>query len=344
MNSRAQANIIIVVLLVLLGIAALVVVATVVMNFVKKESGDVGISHFTEPMDVEAKSMIMGGMQVQIDRSGGEAELSKLHFIFEDVNGETYESEIESDLPGILGTKTFYFSDADIGASAEIQKVSVTPFFGDLLGIRVDDDVKEEDMGLVSWWKFDGNLEDSFGENGGSCTVCPNLVSDVALFDGDDDSVSTRFDNPDSLTISLWVYPTAWTDVAGSGFPAHHVTSNDFGIGIATAEGGWITWIKDSIAGTRTHTNTDQNHNLNTWHFIALTYDKTSGEQNFYLDGLDPISASHTPGAPIDYSLSTNLLISYPTHATNGRIDNVMVFDRALSEDEVRAIYNQQNR
>ncbi|MFA6897000.1 MAG: LamG domain-containing protein [Patescibacteria group bacterium] len=84
----------------------------------------------------------------------------------------------------------------------------------------------------------------------------------------------------------------------------------------------------------------------NKWYYIALTYDQ--GAVKFYRDGILKGSSSSVPA--IAYTKSCILELgsfsdcggtSSPWWTLDGSIDDVRIYNRALSDDEIRLLYNQ---
>ena len=362
-GEKAQAAIVIPVLLILLALASFVIIWNVVHYTTKSNTDKVGITQFTEELEVDASSSAIGGIQVEVYRPSGEAELTKLYFIFEDVNGDTYDAEVESDLPGILGTKTYDFSYGDIGTVVEIKKVSVTPFFGEVVGIRVETDVKKVDAGLVSWWKFDGDALDNVGENDGSCVSpsCPGFINDgergwVADFDGVDDSFEVLDDpslnTPDEFTWSAWVRvtKTSWPQEGATIFAKPGPWQEQwFSIArsLAVPTRGMVCTYFDHFDGNTMNSVGFAGYSSNTitfndWEMVSIIWD--GSEVKIYIDGV--YDSSHAYTGTIEPA-GNKLIIGNCNDGSDifkGQMDDVMIFNKALSGEDIGVIYNSQDR
>ncbi|WP_411911646.1 LamG domain-containing protein [Natronomonas gomsonensis] len=76
---------------------------------------------------------------------------------------------------------------------------------------------------------------------------------------------------------------------------------------------------------------------------ISGVYDATSGEMQIHVNGeLDSTSeASFTPAISSQPgAIGAELTDGSPTDSFDGVIDDVRVYDRALSQSEIRAIYD----
>ena len=81
-----------------------------------------------------------------------------------------------------------------------------------------------------------------------------------------------------------------------------------------------------------------------TWHHVAGTYNKTNGEQKLYVDGLLVNTKYHPHGntiVPLTYY--PDMRIGYSrvdNRYFKGTIDDVRLYNRALSEEEVQDLYS----
>jgi hypothetical protein len=78
----------------------------------------------------------------------------------------------------------------------------------------------------------------------------------------------------------------------------------------------------------------------NTWYHVAITYDPDvdSGTMVLYRDG-SPIDTQIS--VPVPQASNTTYIGRYNSgYRFNGVIDNVMIFDRALTSDEIEFLYN----
>jgi hypothetical protein len=85
------------------------------------------------------------------------------------------------------------------------------------------------------------------------------------------------------------------------------------------------------------------------WHHIAVTYDNQTGEAVQYFDGREicrEVAPQHVAGRPITYGfceignwgLSTEQK-NFPIRNLNGRIDEFLIFQTALSPAELKELY-----
>ncbi|MDE1940869.1 MAG: LamG domain-containing protein, partial [Patescibacteria group bacterium] len=206
--------------------------------------------------------------------------------------------------------------------------------------------------GLVAWWKLaDGSgtsITDSSGSGDTGLFVnSPSWTTDAAVGNG---AVSFEGSNgyikiPTAPTISqpysvsMWFYPTATSTYQGLLF-----------YGLNTADRGILftntIQILSSSAGTfRTFCNkTFTSPDLNKWHHVVVIVNSSSDASKWqcYLDGSNVgVTASNSSGTYADpgnanWTLGTYYNNSYWFH---GMMDDVRIYSRALSAQEVSSLY-----
>lgn len=207
---------------------------------------------------------------------------------------------------------------------------------------------------LIGYWKLD---EDSgttaFDSSGnhfvGTVQSAPANFSEGGIsgralyFNGTGSYVSISNDSrlkPQSMTIAAWAKPNKYTGLicAGcqrkvvfmdSGYSLEVGTSDDPRFMAYTDIGGWV------VASSPEAIQWGQ------WSFLAGTYDPVSGTMNIYVDG--QLKGTTVVGASgISYGNDT-LLISNsgtPLAPYEGLIDEVRIYDRVLSQDEISSLYS----
>ncbi len=211
----------------------------------------------------------------------------------------------------------------------------------------------------VGYWRFDEGSgaaagdSSSYGNNGtvSGAAWTTGKVSGALSFDGVDDRVEVPASASLSLstnrvTLAGWVYPTAVT----GGFLTLAQRTN--------AAGTWFDWqlyARASDAPTANHPvfRVDWNGSgtleadeqvqgdiilqANTWYFIAATYDGSA--MQFYIDGTVRGTTAKTGGTipngnqPIWLGGNSAWGEHFP-----GKIDEVQIYNRALSQAEIQAL------
>lgn len=170
------------------------------------------------------------------------------------------------------------------------------------------------------------------GNNGGSF-----------VFDGSNDYVvlqdSNTLDVSSALTEEAWVYIHAYTD---RGTVATKNLSYYFQVHINGTVQIYSYWQNGSNPGNSSYNSSSATVPLNTWTYIAWTED-TSGLRKIYING--NFDSQHSAQSTI-YNNTYELNIggqywdSTLNRLLDGQISSVRVYNRALSEDEIRQNYN----
>jgi len=197
--------------------------------------------------------------------------------------------------------------------------------------------------GLVAYYPFWQNSgttlydESKTGNDGtisGATWTWVTARSKPALdFDGVDDYVSVPDDsslNPtDEITISHWIKTTAgsWAVSLRKNNQYWLQQRTD-----GTARGDLYIEGTDYTVGANAHTLNDGN-----WHLQTLTYD--GSQLKLYVDG--EFDDSNNISGTID-TTTNNLIFSYSSGLTArwpGVLDEVLIYNRALSASEIANIY-----
>jgi len=189
--------------------------------------------------------------------------------------------------------------------------------------------------GLVAWWPGDGHSLDLQGSNHGTnrngATYTSGKAGESFVFDGLDDYVETAFDaQPSAMpntTWECWVFPTV-ADGARRQILSTDDGNYDRSVGIESSTfivfTGWGAWYVTGLS-------------LNRWQHIAVVFATNNVE--FYKDGVR-FSYGY---APVGQDTTRRLNIGRNPgfgEYFQGRIDEVGIYNRALSAAEINAIYN----
>lgn len=206
--------------------------------------------------------------------------------------------------------------------------------------------------GLVGHWPFCGNADDVSGNgnhgtvNGATLTTDRNGNSDNAYnflrstsdnVEIDPNSSFDDIENNNEVTICAWVFPTnnsifQWPIVN------KYNQNNDE---------GWEVMLEDYLGKIvffgrcGNYINIDYDFNINEWYHVAITYDQTNSLITYYVNGQEIGSRSYnttlvdTQNGPFYIGASPMC----PNEYSQGKIDDVWLFSRALTGDEISAIY-----
>lgn len=201
--------------------------------------------------------------------------------------------------------------------------------------------------GLVAYYPFNGNAHDESGNNNNGAVYGANLTTDrhnkarkAYEFDGIDDHINTFsiFDYP-YRTVSLWVYSY---DIHGTS-PHNHVAIaqdsplNSYGlITVAFADG-----MLGLNAGGSNSAHFFKNVMENTWYHLALV--RNGNQSLYYVNG--KLVAQGVTGKLASTALPNPHFIIGSGRSTkyqffSGKIDDIAIYNRALDQNEIRALYN----
>jgi hypothetical protein len=205
--------------------------------------------------------------------------------------------------------------------------------------------------GLAAWWHGDGDGGDAVAGNdaalmGGAGFAAGRVASAFSL-DGVDDYAEAPDApalNPASLTLDAWVYVGAGSDpvtiLDKRGTPAIGATDDGYGMGV-TSDGR----LSFTIFGT-VDLFSSAAMSRQVWHHAAATYDAATGDARLYVDGA--LDTTQNVGANQIAATSAPLRIGAGTDFATGSavpsqdpvlIDEAELFDRALMDSEIQAIF-----
>ncbi|MCB0524017.1 MAG: HYR domain-containing protein [Saprospiraceae bacterium] len=220
---------------------------------------------------------------------------------------------------------------------------------------------------LVHFYDFSGNANDIAGSNNGTVSgaslsqdPCDNDNSAYAFAGGSQEitlaSQSGRNYPSGDFTISAWVKVNAYTQWAG--ILDVNWAYSSYGPGYTS---GIFFGFKDNVPAMifmdNNHANSggeaenllvsDTGFSTGEWHHVATVRDATAGMSYIYIDGaLSGSMATSTD--PVDYDSgsyddnSVNIghfrRTGYSTDALNGSLDQVGIWDRALSASELASL------
>lgn len=243
-----------------------------------------------------------------------------------------------------------------------MKKVSIVIILGLLcllIGSKAYAECVQPPSGLISWWPGDGNTNDIINGNHGTlqygASFGTGLVGQAFSLDGVDDFVmvpdspSLNFGTND-FTVNLWVkFNTTEgeqiliekfvSSPPATGWSLTKLTGNVIRFG-GNNPTGWASKIIDV---------TPPSIPTDTWIFVAVTRNgntykvywdgvaigETTLESNLNLDTTSSLKFGHR-GNPVDTPGS----IDTGGYYLHGLIDEVEIFNRALSPSEIESIYN----
>lgn len=206
-------------------------------------------------------------------------------------------------------------------------------------------------QGIVAWWSGDQNFSDLIGGNdlvsvGNPQSGVAGIVGNAFDFDGDD-RLDTRLSLPLTGSVEFWVQVSALSSaVEGIFATVSSSLSNRLWID-AKGPGG----VYDGASLRSNFGNNDSTDikidplpvafSNGWWVHLAVTFDYSQkpGTFAFYLDGnkVGELTASRThPDGHITFGGETG---SYQTFFFRGKLDEVTVYNRLLTDQEIQDIY-----
>ncbi len=223
--------------------------------------------------------------------------------------------------------------------------------------------------GLVGYWTFDGAdigssgtiAKDRSGNNNNGtitgATKAQGKIGQGLQFDGVNDVVNagsgTTLANLGPMSLSAWIYPRTKGECGG----------NECGTIVdktGNATNGWKLAIGDNSGSDRRlrftadtsgaqviRASADGSITFNTWQHVVMTWDggTTASNVRFYINGVEPSYTNTADGGTPRDNDSTNpfligaLGVAGPV-AFDGLIDDVRIYNRALSASEIMKLYN----
>ena len=202
--------------------------------------------------------------------------------------------------------------------------------------------------GIVGWWKFDEGTGlvalDSSGNlnvgtiNGGSSYVTGKVGPYALSFDGSSGYVGASAESilTDNLTFSGWV---KWTGVNTTlPVPFYNGNSAGDGYGIIIQDGGCSVGNYIGILlGGKTCDVLNSTYILPSNQWVLVTIERNAGTWYLYVNG----NLVVTGGTTSPSSATTKLTIGTASaDYFPGSIDDVRIYNRALSADEILDLYN----
>jgi len=354
---KSQQSIIVVVLLVLIGLVAVAAVGlfimkniqtSVKMSELKSKSMEVltelKSAKITDDGKIAAVTIGLG------EGKSDETITRRANIVISNAAGQT-QTYVSSESLSPVSYKTYYVP-LTITAPNKIEVLPVLisgtqNYVGSasdsIIPTNNPSEINKDNMlknGLMGYWSFDVDARDDSG-NGND-----GVVSGATLIDAGKIRKAYQFDGNDKITISNSVslnLKNSFTILAWAKLDTKNVDKV-----ILAKDGEYILrytlganlfsfYLKDNLDYDPATHMLGINPSLNTWYFLAGTWDGMT--QKAYLDG---VLKSSTPHEFTPTSTLNNLVIGDwgSSDYFNGAIDEVRIYNRVLSAEEINYIYN----
>ena len=210
----------------------------------------------------------------------------------------------------------------------------------------------EPPAGMVSWWSADGHAMDIVDGNDGAlqngATFADGKVGHAFSLDGVDDRAvvphSGDLNINGAVTLDAWIKPDSlacpggWCAVVAKSDVSN--VKRNYGLWVRSNGQLWLSYINTggaerllaSAAGTIT---------IGTFQHVAGVIDTVSGTMRVFKNGVEMGSAPASGAMAVNTEpLTIGLADPGIGNDFNGLIDEVEIFNRALSEAEIRSIFD----
>ena len=214
----------------------------------------------------------------------------------------------------------------------------------------------------IAWWKLDecqGNIVRNSADVGttgtitiggsgsqtslGTCTTSGTAwgngtsgkLNGSLNFDGTDDYFYTQIiPTSSSFAISLWFKTTNIRD----GDKLFWGRGTNKGILGFSGTSGNLTWYVETDTGTAGYTITNSRINLNQWNHVVLQY--TGSQVESYINGIKDKNTNALTGSSTASAFNFGTNYNFSDDWFNGQLDDVRIYNYALTPIQVKNIYN----
>ena len=361
-DKRGVSGVVTAVLLILLVVASIGVLWGVVSKLVSDNAEVIGAGINSVDIDVQEAHIDNSNVYVKIKRMPATGNLTGVKFIFEDSDGDS-ASVIQAVSLKELEVKTLSIDYSAIEGVdfSKVIKISALPVVGtigknervgNLGGEYIVGKGFVSDAGLVLYLPLDGSVEDKsendfvVANNGAIPTA--GKVGGAYNFSGANylNVVSSTGEVFNEFTLSAWIYKDG-------NIGSYNRVLGKYKFGGGAIQQGFIIDVGDvSQNNTRCYIQdgTSTVHSLyyginsipkQEWYNLVCTYDSVNGNFSIYLDGkivaskIDSV-VGYNNNYPIRVGASGD---STPESVLKGKIDEVRIYNRDLSAEEISYLY-----
>lgn len=210
--------------------------------------------------------------------------------------------------------------------------------------------------GTVSWWKLNGDAQDSIGTNhgtifGSTTTYTAGIkgsANEALGFDGSSNYIETPINTipPEGFTFTAWINTSNkdWQSIISKG------SYNDSYYFYLNDRNNLSIIFNDSTTYIVHNYSREDEIPLKNWKFVAVTYNSSTKYIYLYVNGNFDKTFSYNAVDIKDsnYNILIGTALNPLTHSPDkffqGSMSNVMIFNRPLNKNEIVNIYNAQSR
>ncbi len=208
---------------------------------------------------------------------------------------------------------------------------------------------------LLGWWRGEGNALDSLGQSPGTpqqgATFAPGHQGQAFQLDGLDDYVeipaTPRLTVSGAFTVAAWVQPNT-ASASGTVITKYNSARGQASWGLLLVEGGLQLYASGdgALAGAQWAQSAPNLVPANAWTHVAGAFDATRQEWRLYINGREVpstlgreaiVSAVFDSPEPVRLGTFVDQNGNYASRF-GGRLDEVLLYARALTPDEILAV------
>jgi hypothetical protein len=212
---------------------------------------------------------------------------------------------------------------------------------------------ESEDAGLVAYYPFNGNADDESGNGNHGVVHGATLTTDrfgseesAYRFDGINDYIeiadSPSLDIEQQITIAAWVRfysnPDGSSRIVDKSHTDCRAPWNMYGLRMCCKASRFSFDV--TTYGSNHISNSTSDYPPDAWHFVIGTYDGSA--QKLYVDGV--LDSSAAVSGPIETNNEPLLIGKHrgcESQHFDGVLDDVRIYNRALSEAEIGGLYEE---
>jgi len=205
--------------------------------------------------------------------------------------------------------------------------------------------------GLVAWYPLDGHVLDS-GPNAldgvlnGTSTVTNRFdeVESALSLDGADDWVDFGYNDAwhlEDFTLNIWYSTLEWPQLSDYDAIVAAGDAYFMFVGDAGAGGGGNSSFYVSTSPLQGGVWSYENNSDGQWHMMTGIRNASAESIELYIDGVNVGSAAASGGLLVgEQPLSIGRFWDFNPHWFDGSVDDFGIWNRALTEEEILALYN----
>ncbi|MDP6754037.1 MAG: CotH kinase family protein [Verrucomicrobiota bacterium] len=208
---------------------------------------------------------------------------------------------------------------------------------------------------LVSHWPLDGDAGDVVGDHDGEASGgvvfgakgAAAHTGTAAKFNGSTSTITVPHStelNPESFTLALWAKSSGGAGAWNSPVTSRHDLNPDsrgYLIYDSQPSGVWTFWSGNGTRSGNWQTLDGPKVKLGQWQHIAITYDNATETKKLYIDGKLRVQQNElvAPNDKTPFNIGSGSDYG-TTYHFEGLIDDVAVWNNALTSREIRNVMN----